>query len=73
MSDVPDEGREEDPCEQCGLCCRIFGTSITPTQENLYSWIEQGRTDILRHFSAFLEDGGRVNCCLLYTSDAADE
>jgi len=69
MSDIPDEGREEDPCEQCGLCCRIFGNTITPTHTNLYSWIEQGRTDILRHFSAFLEDGNRVNCSDLRPED----
>jgi len=69
MSDNPDEGREEDPCEQCGLCCRIFGNTITPTHDNLYTWIEQGRRDILRHFSAFLEDGSRVNCSDLKPED----
>ena len=37
----PDD--HSDDCEQCGLCCRIFGNSITPTVMNLYSWIEQGR------------------------------
>ena len=61
-TDPDDQG---DDCEQCGLCCRIFGNSITPTVMNLYSWIEQGRKDILRHFSAVKEDGTRVNCAAL--------
>ncbi|MFA6332833.1 MAG: hypothetical protein WCX22_07775 [Methanoregula sp.] len=39
---------EDEPCEQCGLCCRIFGPGIAPTAANVYVWIEQGRTDILR-------------------------
>ena len=63
----PDD--QSDDCEQCGLCCRIFGNSITPTVMNLYSWIEQGRTDILRHFSAVKEDGTRVNCADLLPED----
>jgi len=46
---------EDEPCEQCGLCCRIFGPGITPTAANVYVWIEQGRTDILRWYIAFIK------------------
>jgi Fe-S-cluster containining protein len=52
---------DDDPCEQCGFCCRIFGPGITPTVSNLYIWIDQGRTDILRWFVASLENGRSVN------------
>jgi Fe-S-cluster containining protein len=52
---------EDEPCEQCGLCCRIFGPGVTPTMANLYVWIDQGRTDILRWFVAFMENGIHVN------------
>jgi len=41
---------QDDGCLQCGLCCRVFGDKITPTTENLYSWIEEGREDILKFF-----------------------
>jgi Fe-S-cluster containining protein len=60
---------EDEPCEQCGLCCRIFGPGITPTAENVYIWIEQGRTDILRWFVAFMEDGTTVPCPSLSSGD----
>lgn len=53
---------EDEPCEQCGLCCRIFGPGISPTQTNVYHWIEQERTDILCWFVAFMEDGTQVPC-----------
>jgi Fe-S-cluster containining protein len=53
---------QDDPCEQCGLCCRIFGPNIAPTAENVYIWIEQERTDILRWFVAFRENNTPVNC-----------
>jgi Fe-S-cluster containining protein len=56
---------EDEPCEQCGLCCRIFGPGITPTSANVYVWIEQGRTDILRWFVAFMESSSPVNCANL--------
>lgn len=52
---------DEEPCEQCGLCCRIFGPGIAPTPANVYVWIEQGRTDILRWFVASMENGNQVN------------
>ena len=51
---------EEEPCEQCGLCCRIFGPGIAPTPANVYTWMEQERTDILRWFVAFMENGNAV-------------
>ncbi len=61
---------EEEPCEQCGLCCRIFGPGIAPTPANVYVWMEQGRTDILRWFVAFLENGSTpVNCTDLRPCD----
>jgi len=63
---------QSDDCDQCGLCCRIFGNSITPTVMNLYCWIEQGRTDILRYFSAAKEDGVWVNCAVLLKEDLGD-
>ena len=60
---------EEEPCEQCGICCRIFGPGIAPTSSNVYTWIEQGRTDILQWFVAFREDGGPVSCTALSGED----
>jgi Fe-S-cluster containining protein len=60
---------EEEPCEQCGLCCRIFGPGITPTAANVYAWIEQGRDDILRWFVAIREDGTRTSCTGLVPED----
>ena len=60
---------EDDPCEQCGLCCRIFGPGIAPTVSNVYVWMEQGRTDILRWFVAFMEKSTPVNCADLQTED----
>ena len=60
---------EDEPCEQCGLCCRIFGPGITPTPANVYTWIEHGRDDILRWFVAFREDGTLVPCLGLRAED----
>jgi len=60
---------EDEPCEQCGLCCRIFGPGITPTTANVYVWMEQGRTDILRWFVAFMENSTAVNCTALLAED----
>ena len=57
---------EDEPCEQCGLCCRIFGPGITPTAANVYLWMEQGRADILRWFVAFMEDGSSVPCTISF-------
>ncbi len=60
---------EDEPCEQCGLCCRIFGPGITPTPANVYHWMEQNRVDILRCFVAFMEDGTTVPCTALTPGD----
>ena len=60
---------DDEPCEQCGLCCRIFGPGITPTVPNVYVWIEQGRADILKWFVAFMEQGDPVPCTRLRTGD----
>ncbi|HVP97591.1 YkgJ family cysteine cluster protein [Methanoregula sp.] len=61
---------EEEPCEQCGLCCRIFGPGIAPTAANVYLWIEQGRTDILRWFVAYVTGGNSpVPCTELSAED----
>jgi|SRR5208282_2382151 len=60
---MDDEMPEEEPCEQCGLCCRIFGPGIAPTPANVFVWMEQGRTDILRWFVAYMENRSTpVNC-----------
>ena len=69
MDDLP---TEDEPCEQCGLCCRIFGPGITPTVANVYTWIEQGRTDILRWYIAFMEKGDPVRCLNLRAEDLAN-
>jgi Fe-S-cluster containining protein len=58
--DIPEP--EDEPCEQCGLCCRIFGPGITPTAANVLLWMEQDRADILRWFVAFMEDTTSVPC-----------
>ena len=60
---------DDEPCEQCGLCCRIFGPGITPTVSNVYTWIEQDRTDILRWFMAFMDNGSPVSCTSLKPED----
>ena len=60
---------DEEPCEQCGLCCRIFGPGITPTVANVYIWMEQERTDILRWFVAFRENGNQLHCSRLRPED----
>ena len=66
---MDDPEQEEEPCEQCGLCCRIFGPNITPTSANVFLWMEQGRTDILRWFVAFIQDGTKVPCTSLVPGD----
>lgn len=64
-----DPGTVSCDCEQCGLCCRIFGNSIIPTPMNIFGWIEQGRVDILRFFTAVKEDGSHVNCSKIPPDD----
>jgi Fe-S-cluster containining protein len=80
MTETPDPcpedaGSEEfadEPCELCGLCCRVLGPGIAPTETDLLRWMENGRIDILRHFSAVLEDGRRVACSALVPLDLGD-
>ena len=62
-------GPDDEPCELCGLCCKILGDGIAPTEKNLFRWMEDGRTDILRHFTAFLEDGRMLRCSELAAGD----
>jgi len=69
---MEDPGETSDECGQCGLCCKVFGDRITPTVVNLYSWMENGRTDILRNFSACLSSGTRVNGADLEPEDLGD-
>jgi Fe-S-cluster containining protein len=58
---------DEESCMQCGLCCKVFGDRISPTPENVYSWIVGGRTEILRHFRARRADGTCIPCTELDT------
>jgi len=60
---------EDDECVQCGLCCKIFGDRISPTPENLYAWMRDGRDDALRYFAACLENGKWVRCTELAPED----
>lgn len=63
---------EDELCEQCGLCCKIFGDNVTPTAQNLFCWIEQERQDILQYFSACKSDGTWVNCTELKPEELSD-
>jgi len=69
---MEDPGETSEECEECGLCCKVFGDRITPTVMNLYSWMEDGRTDILRHFSAGMSNGTRINGADLAPDDLGD-
>jgi len=66
---MPEPEPEDEPCDQCGLCCRIFGPGISPTPANVYLWMEQERTDILRWFVACMEDGTHRPCGSLAPAD----
>lgn len=66
---MSEQDEQEQVCELCGLCCKIFGDRISPTTMNLYQWLEAGRDDILRHFFAQLGDGRQVNCVNLVPED----
>ncbi|QQR71938.1 MAG: YkgJ family cysteine cluster protein [Methanolinea sp.] len=45
---------------------------MSPTTMNLYSWMEQGRKDILVYFSALLQNGVRVNGADLENGDLGE-
>jgi Fe-S-cluster containining protein len=67
--------QEEPPdieCLQCGICCKVFGDSISPTVENLYRWLENERSDILKHFSACMPDGSWIACSHLRVGELHD-
>lgn len=59
-------------CDQCGTCCKVFGDSISPTIENLYHWLTNDRSSILRHFSACFPDGTWKNCSELSPDELGD-
>ena len=59
-------------CVQCGLCCKIYGDRITPTIMDLYSWMVNGKTEILRYFTAFFDNGTLVNCSSLQPADLGE-
>ena len=61
-----------DGCLQCGLCCKVFGDRITPTAENLYSWMENGRTDILSFFRVRTAAGADIRADKLSPEDLSD-
>ncbi|OPX66615.1 MAG: hypothetical protein A4E37_01836 [Methanoregulaceae archaeon PtaB.Bin056] len=71
-SDPGSEFDEANDCLKCGLCCKIFGDRITPAPENLFSWMENGRGDILRFFMACLDDGRWVWCTELSPQDISE-
>lgn len=47
-------------CLRCGRCCR-YGPSINANTDDLTRWIQEGRSDILKFFEAYLADGTYVN------------
>lgn len=59
-------------CDQCGTCCKVFGDSISPTIENIYQWLTNNRSDILRHFSACFSNGTWINCNELLPEELGD-
>ncbi len=71
-NDCTHMAEEEEPCEQCGLCCKIFGDRISPTTANLFHWQENDRNDILRYFFALRRDGSWVNCANLKPDELGD-
>jgi len=46
-------------CLQCGKCCEKWGWGQKGIVEDIRPWIENGRTDILRHVLVRLRDGSR--------------
>jgi len=59
-------------CDQCGICCKVFGDSISPTVENIYQWLTNDRSDILRHFSACFSNGTWKKCAELHPDELGD-
>ncbi|HVP93710.1 MAG TPA: YkgJ family cysteine cluster protein [Methanoregulaceae archaeon] len=69
---MPDTDSDSMECAQCGICCKVFGDSISPTIENVYHWIEHDRADILEHFSACKNDGSWTKCSELEMGELSD-
>jgi len=61
-----------DKCVQCGLCCKIYGDRISPTAMDLFTWMINGKTEVLRYFTGLLGDGRLINCASLEPSDLGD-
>jgi Fe-S-cluster containining protein len=72
MPDYDSDDSDMAECSQCGVCCKIFGDSISPTLENVYHWIENDRSDILKHFSACFNNDTWINCSKLKAGDLSD-
>lgn len=68
--DSPDD--YDQGCAQCGLCCKVFGDRITPTTMNLYSWMESGRTDILKYFHVWTGQGKHFRADAIREEDLSD-
>jgi len=69
---VDDPEGYDEGCIQCGLCCKVFGDRITPTVENLYTWMENKRTDILKFFSLCVGEGRYINAATISPENLAD-
>jgi Fe-S-cluster containining protein len=69
---VADSENEREGCHQCGLCCKVFGDRITPTTLNLYTWMENERTDILKFFSVRTGEGRVMSAADIRPEELAD-
>jgi len=56
MNVVPDQD-----CVQCGRCCEKWGWGQKGIIEDLIPWIEENRSDILKHVSVTLKDKKKRN------------
>jgi len=63
---------DDEPCEQCGLCCKIYGDRISPTITDLFHWLDNDRHDILKYFCALKSDGSWINCASLKPNELGD-
>jgi Fe-S-cluster containining protein len=50
----------------------VFGDRITPTAENLYSWMENERSDILKFFRVRTASGADIRADTLSRDDLSD-
>lgn len=72
MTEDEEYDESADPCMQCGLCCKIYGDRISPTPTDLYTWMVNGNTDVLRYFFGQMSDGRIINCAALEPSDIGE-